>query len=95
MPKVILKGYILVPEADLLAVRNELPNHINLTRNEAGCLVFEVAQDKETVNRFNVYEEFTDKHAFNLHQQRVRDSAWGKITISVERHYEIEEIDVT
>jgi autoinducer 2-degrading protein len=90
MTKVILKGYILVPETDLLEVKNELPKHINHTRSEAGCLVFEVFQDKEIVNRFNVYEEFISKEAYNSHQERVRDSKWGKITINVERYYEIE-----
>lgn len=89
MSKVILKGYILVPETDLLAVKKELPNHIDLTRNEVGCLVFEVSQDQENVNRFNVYEEFSSKDAFASHQERVRNSKWGEITVNVERRYEV------
>jgi len=90
MPKVILKGYILVPETDLSMVKKELPNHIELTRNEAGCMVFEVSQDREKLNRFNVYEEFASKEAFTLHQERVRNSRWGEITENVERYYQLE-----
>jgi len=54
MSKVILEGYIVVPDADLLRVQAELPNHIALTRKELGCLVFNVSQCKVHRNRFRV-----------------------------------------
>ena len=92
MPRVILKGYILVPESDLSAVKLELQKHIEQTRNEAGCLVFEVFADPLIAGRFNVYEEFSSKPAFESHQDRVRNSSWGELTVNIERHYEIEEI---
>lgn len=91
LSKITLKGYILVSDAALPAVRDELARHIALTREEAGCLVFEVSQDEENRNRFNVYEEFCDRSAFRLHQARVSDSEWGRITAGVERHYRIED----
>ncbi|MEH6650902.1 MAG: antibiotic biosynthesis monooxygenase [Motiliproteus sp.] len=90
MSKVVLEGYILVPDADLHAVEQELPSHIKLTREEEGCLVFKVLQDEENINRFNVYEEFASQNSFELHQQRVRHSKWGAIAINVERRYRIE-----
>ena len=89
MAKVILTGHIIVPDADIAAVKMELINHIELTRQESGCLVFKVSQDSENLNRFNVYEEFSDRNSFANHQDRVRQSTWGAITINVERHYEI------
>ena len=89
MAKVILTGHIIVPDADIAAVKMELINHMALTRQESGCLVFNVAQDTENLNRFNVYEEFSDRTSFASHQDRVRQSAWGAITVNVERHYEI------
>jgi len=46
LSKVILKGYITVLYEDLSAVREELPNHIKLTLQEEGCLVFEVKDIK-------------------------------------------------
>jgi len=88
LSKIILEGYILVRNEDLPAVEQELPTHIKLTREEAGCLVFNVLQDTKNINRFNVYEEFTNANAFELHQQRVRNSKWGKVTVNVERHYD-------
>ncbi|MGY8870249.1 MAG: putative quinol monooxygenase [Pseudomonadales bacterium] len=89
MPKIVLKGFILVPSKDLPAVQSEIVNHKNLTLKEPGCLVFEVTQAKENSCRFDVYEEFIDKAAFEMHQERVRRSLWGKVAENVERHYEI------
>lgn len=89
MAKVILKGFIVVHDKDLEAVETELPNHIENTLQEPGCLIFEVNQEQSNKNRFNVYEEFQDKVAFEAHQTRVKNSRWGQITINVERHYEI------
>jgi quinol monooxygenase YgiN len=88
-----LKGHITVPDEDLSAVREELPNHIKLTLQEEGCLVFEVLPDEQIVSRFNVYEEFSDRHSFELHQQRVNDSRWGMVTRNVERHYQVDGLD--
>lgn len=90
MEKVILQGYIEITESTLDVVLLELPNHIELTLAEAGCLVFKVEQDEQIPNRFHVYEEFVDRHAFDMHQQRVRTSVWGSITENANRHYKIE-----
>ncbi len=91
MSKVTLKGFILVPEADLDVVMQELPIHTELTRQEAGCLSFQVTQSKAEPNRFDVHEEFRDRTAFEAHQTRVKNSHWGQVTCNVERHYEISE----
>ena len=89
MSKVILKGHIIVPTADIAAVTQELVTHIALTRQESGCLVFEVSQDADNANRFDVYEKFVDRDSFSSHQDRVRASKWGRVTVNVERHYQI------
>ena len=89
MPKVTLKGFILVPESELEIVQTELPNHTRLTLEETGCITFNVIQNPDNPLRFDVYEEFADKMAFAHHQQRVKASLWGKVTVNVERHYEI------
>ncbi len=89
MSKVVLKGHIIVPDSDLLAVKNEIVTHKELTIQEDGCLMFEVTQDVENLNKFNVYEEFIDQNSFAVHQNRVRESTWGVITTNVERHYQI------
>lgn len=89
MSKVTLKGFILVPESDLELVQTELPNHTRLTLEETGCITFSVVQNSDNPLRFDVYEEFADKESFELHQQRVKASYWGKVAVNVERHYEI------
>ncbi|MEH6558078.1 MAG: antibiotic biosynthesis monooxygenase [Oceanicoccus sp.] len=86
-----LQGYIVVPTDNLVAVRSALPMHIELTRKEEGCLVFCVSHDNSTENRFNVYEEFVNRAAFETHQWRVKNSHWDQVTKSVERHYQIRE----
>ncbi len=90
MTKVVLKGHIIVSECDLAAVKEELPNHIALTRDEEGCLVFEVSQAPDNPFRFNVYEEFDNANSYRSHQSRVQASVWGSITTNVERHYTLE-----
>ncbi|CAH8213804.1 MULTISPECIES: putative quinol monooxygenase [Vibrio] len=94
MGKVILSGYIEIPENELEVVTTALEKHIELTRQEIGCLVFEVIQSTDDRNRFNVYEEFVDKSAFELHQERVKASHWGQVTVNVKRSYSIEELNV-
>ncbi len=89
MPKVILQGYIIVPDSSLEKVEEELAKHIELTRKESGNLIFEVTTDVKNHNRFTVYEEFVSQDAFDSHQQRVKGSRWGEVTTDVERHYEI------
>jgi (4S)-4-hydroxy-5-phosphonooxypentane-2,3-dione isomerase len=93
LAKIVLQGYIIVPDSDIAAVKSELVNHIALTKRENGCLVFNVTKDSNNPMRFNVYEEFSDKHAFAKHQDRVRQSKWGAITVNVERHFEVTEVE--
>ena len=91
MPKVTLEGYILVPNEDLALVLQDLPQHIRNTQSESGCLIFNVEQQKDNPNKFIVYEEFINKEAFEFHQERVRNSQWGKATRNVQRHYQIQD----
>ena len=89
--KITLEGYIEVRATDLGAVIDALPEHIDQTRNEAGCEFFSVTPNSENTNRFDVYEIFTDRCAFETHQKRVRSSDWGALTANVTRHYRVTE----
>lgn len=84
-----MQGYIIVQDDDLAIVQDGLETHINLTKQEIGCLIFNVKQDSTNNNKFSVYEEFTNQQAFDEHQLRVKNSNWGKITENVQRHYKI------
>lgn len=92
MTRIVLSGYIIVPESDLAAVQQELPRHIELTRQEPGCLVFQVAQDTQNPARFDVREEFVDQKSFAEHQARVGTSRWGSVAANVTRHYQVTEV---
>lgn len=87
MDNVILVGYITVPESELEEVKKALPTHIENTRNESGCIEFNVTQRITEPNRFDVFEQFTNEVAFAKHQSNVANSTWGALTKNVKRHY--------
>ena len=89
MNKVTVKGHIIVPEKDIQEVISALPEHIDLSLKEPGCLVFKVQQDVENKFKFNVYEEFVDQSAYELHRTRIRQSQWGQVTWNVARYYKV------
>ena len=89
MSKVILQGFIIVADDELVSIKNALVIHEELTLAEKGCLIFSVTPDETDVNKFNVYEEFVNQAAFDKHQSRVKCSNWGKVSKNVVRHYQI------
>ncbi|MEP3480316.1 MAG: antibiotic biosynthesis monooxygenase [Fuerstiella sp.] len=93
LSKITLTGHIVVPIEDLKTVRDALAQHIALTRAEDGCLVFNVDEHAEQNGRFDVYEEFVDRHSFAAHQSRVASSHWGEVTVNVSRHYTVVGLD--
>lgn len=89
MSKVTLSGHIEVPAVELANITVALERHMALTREEPGCIVFEVVQDSEEPTMFSVYEEFVDQAAFDAHQNRVLTSSWSEATKNVVRHYKV------
>jgi quinol monooxygenase YgiN len=89
MSKVTLSGHIEVPAVELATITVALEKHMALTREEPGCIVFEVVQDSEEPTMFSVYEEFVDQAAFDSHQNRVLASSWSEATKNVVRHYKV------
>ena len=77
MTEVRLSGQLLCTSRDEIdAVVRHLPEHLDLTRAEDGCLVFDVtATDDPFV--WDVDELFRDGDAFRAHQARVTESEWG------------------
>ncbi|MCP5073336.1 MAG: antibiotic biosynthesis monooxygenase [Rhodobacteraceae bacterium] len=88
-PKTILSGYVLVPPERLAAVCAALPRHIELTRQEPGCLFFDVTENPDQPGRLDVYEEFADRAAFDAHQFRAAQSDWAAVSKGLPRHYKI------
>ena len=84
-----IEGYLIIPKSHLAAVMEALPHHIELTRQEQGCVSFEVTQNADNPNRLDVAEVFRDQAAFEFHQQRSRTSPWWEVSSAAERHFEI------
>ena len=91
MSKIYLNGYIDVPLDRLDDVTEALIKHKRLTREEDGCLSFEVDPCPQVAGRFLVSEIFVDKEAFVAHQVRTKASDWGRVTKGMPRHYTVEE----
>lgn len=89
MGKIILTGYVLIPEGELEILREAIKQHIKLTLAEPGCLEFSLIQSAENPLKYSLYEEFVDQAAFDFHQIRTKNSMWTKLSQNVERHFSI------
>ena len=87
--RVMLTGYMDGPSERLNAVKDALIEHINLTRAEKGCILFEVREDDAHPGRFLVSEVFENQKAFDAHQNRTRNSDWFNVTEGLPRNYSI------
>lgn len=88
-----LTGYIDVPPHQLDEISAALPEHIRLTRLEAGCVSFDVRPDPHHAGRFNVAEKFASRADFDQHQSRTKASDWARVSDGIPRSYSIAEID--
>ena len=87
--KIYLTGYLDVPEDRREAVAEALPDHIELTRAEPGCISFDVVLSGDIEGRYLVAEIFTDQAEFDAHQTRMKSSHWFAVTQSIPRDYTI------
>lgn len=89
MEKITVKGCIIVPQAKLEAIKEALIEHTALTREETGCLVFDVTQRTDDPLVFDLYEEFVDDAAFSAHQARAKLTRWADISADVKRDFDV------
>ncbi len=87
-----LNGYIDVPAERLKDIQAALPKHIQLSLAENGCLSFSVTPCPNIAGRFFVVEVFSTKTTFAAHQERVKNSDWGRISTGIARSYQIKEV---
>jgi quinol monooxygenase YgiN len=87
-----LKGHLLcaTPE-ELAVVEAHVGEHIRRTRQEPGCLSFEVTQSDDPMI-WEVMESFRTRADFDAHQLRTRESEWFRLTQSIPRAYRVEEL---
>ncbi|MFC0672962.1 putative quinol monooxygenase [Brachybacterium hainanense] len=90
MTRVTLTGRLICADAaEAGAVARHLPQHVQLTRAEPGCLSFRVEQTADPLV-WQVDELFSDEASFRAHQQRVAASDWGGATAGIVREYRID-----
>lgn len=76
-------------EAERRLVLECLPEHVRLTRQEPGCISFDVIQSPDDPMVWMVDERFSSQEAFDDHQQRTRASVWGQRTRLIARDYRV------
>jgi len=69
-------------------VETYLAEHIRLTREEPGCISFNVVQTDDPMI-WQVEERFVDMASFQAHQLRAKASEWGRQTQAIARNYTI------
>ena len=82
-----LEGHIDVSADRIAQVSEALKEHIKLTREEEGCIFFNVDACSEVAGRFLVSEAFVDEAAFQFHQERAGASPWAQSSAGVPRDY--------
>ena len=82
-----LEGHIDVPTERIAQVSEGLKDHIKLTREEEGCIFFNVDACSKVEGRYLVSEAFVDEAAFQFHQERAGASPWAEVTKGVPREY--------
>jgi len=83
---VTVKGWLDVPADRLEAVRAATDEHSRRTRAEAGCLLFEMAEDPSIPGRFLIDEEFIDETALQAHRDRKAGTEWDRVTDGLPRN---------
>ncbi|SNT71645.1 GNAT family N-acetyltransferase [Paracoccus seriniphilus] len=91
-PLLALNGKITCAEtAQMLTALSLLPDHMALSRQEPGCLRFDIWQDEDPMV-WNITELFTDQQAFAAHQSRTADSEWGRNSTEMQRDFTSKEV---
>jgi quinol monooxygenase YgiN len=90
MSDVHLTGQLVCKnEIEARIVTDHLPEHIERTLAEPGCVSFTVTPSDDPLI-WTVGEHFEDRRVFELHQKRVAGSEWGRVTADIERRYSID-----
>jgi len=91
MGMIKLTGRLICKNSEEAAlVRRYLPEHVRLTKEESGCLRFEVKPTADPLI-WSVEELFTSRQSFDMHQARTKASTWGRETAAIAREYAVAE----
>ena len=83
-----LTGRLICQDAgQMMTALSLLPEHIRLSREEPGCLHFDLWQDEDPLV-WHLSELFVDADAFAAHGARTKDSAWGREGTAIGRDFQ-------
>ncbi|MDN3711073.1 GNAT family N-acetyltransferase [Paracoccus cavernae] len=72
--------------AEAETIQTHLPRHLRLSRNEPGCLRFDISLTEDPfVWQIDVL--FIDEAAFVAHQERTLASEWGRLSADITRDF--------
>lgn len=76
MSEIRLTGQLICQDdSEIDIVKDLLPEHVERTRAEAGCIFFTVEPTADS-RVWEVSEHFRDAESFAHHQERVRTTEW-------------------
>ncbi|MDQ1900064.1 GNAT family N-acetyltransferase [Paracoccus sp. WLY502] len=91
-PMLGLTGRLVCQDAgQMMTALSLLPEHLRLSREEPGCLRFDLWQDEDPLI-WNLSELFIDAEAFAAHGARTADSAWGRESAGIGRDFQRHEV---
>lgn len=86
-PMVALNGRLICQDAgQMLTALTLLPEHVRLSRQEKGCLRFDMWQDEDPLV-WHLAELFVNDEAYGAHQARTQSSEWGRASITLGREF--------
>ena len=86
-------GTLTATGTDIETARRLIPDHVALSRAEAGCLRFNLTEAPDQPGLWRLDELFADRAAFEAHQRRTRASLWGRKSAGMVRDFTVSDID--
>lgn len=91
-PMIALAGRLICADArQMMTALSLLPDHVDHSRAEPGCLRFDLWQDEDPLV-WNLSELFADAEAFSAHQDRTKASIWGRDSTDLGRDFRKREV---
>ncbi|MEN1729732.1 MAG: putative quinol monooxygenase [Pseudomonadota bacterium] len=80
MAYLTITGNILAKSAHLDTVKSELRKLVSMTRQEQGCIQYDLHQDNDNPNYFMFYENWETRELWQAHMENSHIQAYLKAT---------------
>lgn len=84
-PPFVLVVHAEVQEIYLTAFLSEIKSNAENSRKEAGCLRFDILQDRENKFKFMLYEVYVDAEALDAHRKTAHFARWRDVAVPMLR----------